>query len=529
MPRNLNDTPDTTRNLFDLEAFRGIRTKEDSTQLAESLGIHPTLIGGNLAFMPQFSASLQEKKETIPLPATERPQEANLELEEHNRSTRQIYEMFQQMAGSFFRYLEEIQQGLGAFDKTVLRLQELMDTAQRKAGELMPQPPAPPAFTKNESLALFLTALINWRAAGVAARSLDEEKKKQYESQFEKYKVQSQLALEEYNRTMQRLGMLSNNMANAQLNLMQREQAVLQTLATLFPQLGELQRKREADYMDAVIQRHRTALAERNMRLLEKYRGQEMELKLAELQQSQNEFVFSLLREAEKMNNPFFAELALQYAQRLNPFWSDPRTNEMGQKIYAHIQERLENEKLKTAHQIAMGELTRRKLDLEVQAMGFNVYLLHKYGETLKQLEVAKLKADVDRIRSLTQNIRTRTQALAQKGIQNLSVNDIVDLQMMALQGFVISGMDDLGLPDDVRNQLRDNALMLFGATESALGQVFTQFGLPSQYMQRGQTAPNILGGGGFGVFTMPGQGGGTGTGAQTGGGGVIRPGSSGP
>lgn len=407
------------------------------------------------------------------------------QIRQLTQSDEQLLRVMPLIVDQLFEQYQSLQKRLNSFGDVNQQIRELMDLAIQRGKEIMPQPPEPPSFTKNEAIAMFLTSLINWRAAGIASQQLLEEKKKDYENRFEKYKVMSQLALDEYNKTMTRISALSQQMAQFELTAAQRQHAVMQTLATLFPQLETIRFRKEREALNAMLQLYKTEYQYHFQQYLQKGIW---DLKIEELKALRERTLANLSAVAINANNPGLFHMATLALQHINPLFDLPSVRQAGEEVYQYLQQQAELQTQQRVLNNLLRDAQIRQTIAQARQAEINANLLEEFGRTIEALKIEEAKAKIALTHAQRQFLQTKGKDLMERAKKGeLTVRDLATIMELGLLGMVVSENQQLISDPTQRNRLRDLSLRLYFGGQNVLGQFLPQFNTQSPQLPQNQ------------------------------------------
>lgn len=408
------------------------------------------------------------------------------QIRQLSQSDEQFLQVLKLTTDQLLEQYQSLQKRLDSFGDINQQIRELMDIAIHRGKEIMPEPPKPPSFSKNEAIAMFLTSLINWRAAGIASQQLLEEKKKDYENQFEKYKIMSQLALDEYNKTMTRVAALSQQLAQFEVGAAQRQNAIMQTLATLFPQLETIRYRKERDALNAMLQLYKTEYQYHFQQYLQ--RGI-WDLKIEELKALRERTLANLSAVAINANNPGLFQMATLALQQINPIFDLPSVRQAGEEVYQYLQQQAELQTQQRVLNNLLRDAQIRQTIAQARQAEINANLLEEFGRTIEALKIEEAKARIALTHAQRQFLQTKGKDLVERAKKGeLSVRDLATIMELGLLGMVVSENQQLISDPTQRNRLRDLSLRLYFGGQNVLGQFLPQFN--TQPPQLPQTTP---------------------------------------
>jgi len=280
---------------------------------------------------------------------------------------------------------------------------QMLDQLKNAPSPLSTPPPQLEGLSKEEALALAVAALFNFRAAGLAALGAKKRKEEKYAQETERYKMITEMALQDYNLRYNRAASAVAQLSQAAGAAAQKQLNLLTAIQAFYPQLERLsQEKQNKAVQNALdmLKLQYEAEIKRNANI------EELQIKTAKQLQEIAQWawekgLFNTSEEAFKaMFNYLGLELLPSVSQHVEPNQILEITDEDWARIYKEIREtgQLNQEIQRLRLQLMRADLAGKDIEQEIKNM------------KIKELEarIAKLAADTNLSRARAELVKAQ-------------------------------------------------------------------------------------------------------------------------
>ncbi|GIW60696.1 MAG: hypothetical protein KatS3mg087_1762 [Patescibacteria group bacterium] len=296
---------------------------------------------------------------------------------------------------------------------------EMLDQLKNAPSPLSTPPPQMEGLSKEESLALAIGALFNFQAAGLAALGAKKRKEEKYVQETERYKMMTELALQDYNLRYNRAATAVSQLAQAAGAAAQKQLNLLTAIQTFYPQLERLsqekQNKAVQNALDMLKLQYESEI-KRDTNI------EELQIKTFKQLQDIAQWawekgLFNTAEEAFRvMFNYFGLELLPAVSQYVEPNQILAISNEDWAQIYKEIRE--------------TGQLNRRIQEIRYELMQADL-AGKDVEQELKNMRIQELEAKIAKLAADTDLSQARAELVkAQKALAAMRTSKLAEGKM---------------------------------------------------------------------------------------------------
>lgn len=171
-------------------------------------------------------------------------EEEKAKLAQSNPLTRFLVDFTGQKAIEEFQKTEVVLDNLQNISRQIY---ETLEQIKSAPSPLSIPPPQLEGLSKEEALALAIGALFNFKAAGLAALGVKKQKEEKYLRETERYKMLTEMALQDYNLRYNRAASALSQLTQAAGATAQKQLNFLTAIQTFYPQLERLVQEQERE------------------------------------------------------------------------------------------------------------------------------------------------------------------------------------------------------------------------------------------------------------------------------------------